>query len=621
MSVRIHELPYKSNPVPSNEDLLVIETLNGTNYITNKITIQTLLTSHRGLDGYFETLSTININDLLANNVLVSGLHFANNAWFTNITANQGNFQVLTALRLSAINASMSTLNVGTISAAFINALSANIQTVNITLVELSGYGVTGTLAVSGSVVAQETLSGRNLRLTTPIANSLYVSMSGSDSNTGHSPFEPLRTIKKACEIAHNRRYSAGGSASTRFTVFVGTGDYTENNPILVPSNVSLIGDNLRRTNIYPQNLAYDILWVNDQTYVWGFTFRNHFAPAAAVAFPNWADTTAGNIAKLNLVTPNSAPFNVGFVQPYIFTSPYTQNCSSITSASATTLGNLSAGAGMRIDGSLAQGYLRSMVLDAYTQFNASGKGIHIINNGYAQLVSIFTICCTEGVMCETGGTCSINNSNCSFGLSGLVAVGASPKAILSGVLVSAPINGNEFRISTATTNGTPLYPGSLFNTIANSPYNGLVFTVDNDPNTPLNPSTQTIYTIDGTPVVQGGEHVIQTIQPIRQTFIPGQKVNFYLRSTVTASSHTFEYIGTGVNLQTAVPALGGKSTVETEVATDDLGSVYYTSTNQTGNFSVGNDFTIVQETGTIEGDTFKRSILALVTPLTLALE
>ena len=69
------------------------------------------------------------------------------------------------------------------------------------------------------------------------------------------------------------------------------------------------------------------------------------------------------------------------------------------------------------------------------------------------------------------------------------------------------------------------------------------------------------------------------------------------------------------------MPALGGITQTDLEVCFDSEGIVFYTSTNQGGDFNVGEDFKIVQETGVIEGDTFKRSILTLVTPLTLALE
>ena len=60
------------------------------------------------------------------------------------------------------------------------------------------------------------------------------------------------------------------------------------------------------------------------------------------------------------------------------------------------------------------------MVCDAYTQYNEAGIGVSITNNGYAQLVSIFTIGCDVGISVASGGQCDLTNSNSSFGNFGL---------------------------------------------------------------------------------------------------------------------------------------------------------------------------------------------------------
>jgi hypothetical protein len=99
-----------------------------------------------------------------------------------------------------------------------------------------------------------------------------------------------------------------------------------------------------------------------------------------------------------------------------------------------------------------------------------------------------------------------------------------------------------------------------------------------------------------------------------------GSEVLFYIRSTITASAHTFEYIGTGTTLLQAVPQKGGITDTTKEVVFDDVGRVYFTGTNQFGDFRIGLGLTIVQATGTIEGETFDRSILQKTTPLIIAL-
>jgi len=49
-------------------------------------------------------------------------------------------------------------------------------------------------------------------------------------------------------------------------------------------------------------------------------------------------------------------------------------------------------------------------------------------------------------------------------------------------------------------------------------------------------------------------------------------------------------------------------------------GLVIYTSTDQSGNFKIGDGVTIDQNTGTIFGNFYTKSILANVTPYILAL-
>ena len=72
---------------------------------------------------------------------------------------------------------------------------------------------------------------------------------------------------------------------------------------------------------------------------------------------------------------------------------------------------------------------IQSFVYDAFTQVNQGGRGIHITNSGYAQLVSVFTIFCSVGVQADNGGIASITNSNCNFGDLSLVAKGYGKRA------------------------------------------------------------------------------------------------------------------------------------------------------------------------------------------------
>jgi hypothetical protein len=250
------------------------------------------------------------------------------------------------------------------------------------------------------------------------VQNVLYVSKSGNDANDGRSLNTSKLTVKAALAIA-----------TTGTTVFVKSGTYVENNPMIVPAEVAIIGDNLRTVTIRAGNVDQDIFWVYNGSYIAHITVKDHIAPAAAVAFN--PDGSAGAITR----------------------SPYVQNCTSITTT----------GTGMRVDGDHVAG-TKSMVVDAYTQYNQGGIGIHLLNRGYAQLVSVFTINCDKGFLCESGGFCSITNSNSSFGNYALYADGVSKalqttyvttatrRTITLTHLVEKPAIGDALKVSNTTT-------------------------------------------------------------------------------------------------------------------------------------------------------------------------
>lgn len=385
------------------------------------------------------------------------------------------------------------------------------------------------------------------------VDNVLYVSKDGNDENDGKSLAKSFLTIKAALAVAN-----------TGTTVFVKSGDYTEVNPVTVPAGVAIVGDNLRTVSVRPQTTNQDLFYVNNGCYLTGMTFRNHVSPAAAVAFnPNGS---AGNIT----------------------TSPYVQNCSSITTT----------GTGMRIDGSHVTGFLRSMVLDAYTQFNQGGKGIHILNNGYAQLVSIFTICCTESVLCESGGQCSVTNSNSSFGTRGLVANGKS------NLLFTGSTNGTNPDIARANV--------VIDGLSTNKPAVNDIATFDGG---------NTYYTIIATTGLVGGQTTVTFAETLPVSISDNTTVEFYRRSFISASGHTFEYVGSGTNLATAIPQAGGEVIPENEVVQENGGKVFYSSTNQFGDFQIGGELTFINAKGIIEGRTFNRSLFTVMTPYILALE
>jgi hypothetical protein len=351
--------------------------------------------------------------------------------------------------------------------------------------------------------------------------------------------------------------------------------------------------------------------------------------------------------------------------------------------------------------------------------------GIVIKNGGYAQLVSIFEICCNIGVLCQSGGTCSITNSNTDFGNYGLWADGVSEMQYNASMAESIDYGGinEQFRIT-----GLPKYdlppPGDAYK----RPYVGQVVTISKyledfdvtaqqfyvisrieitDPGaryvageipnvtiqTPsiysggfeaqaqpvmvpdgdnpgfwkvgsidlvvsgsmfiysqlinTNPTTgfividppadptgiqatataigdQLYWTIVAASEPDMGECVL--ILDEKLPFEPDvgenpSNVEFFQVSRIISSSHCFEYIGSGTDIGRCIPARGGVPIQENEVVMTRGGRVAYTSTDHLGNFRIGEELVINQNTGTLSGRTFQKSLFAIMTPYMLAIE
>lgn len=100
-----------------------------------------------------------------------------------------------------------------------------------------------------------------------------------------------------------------------------------------------------------------------------------------------------------------------------------------------------------------------------------------------------------------------------------------------------------------------------------------------------------------------------------------GSTVNFYQRSYISASGYLFEYVGAGINYG-SLPQVGRADPVQTkEVIQIDSGKVFFTSTDQNGDFRIGPGLVISQATGVLSGRTFTKSLFAEMTPFILAVE
>ena len=234
------------------------------------------------------------------------------------------------------------------------------------------------------------------------VTNQIYVTPDGNDENDGYLISTAKRTVGSALTIAEPSS-----------VIRISAGNYSENNPIIIPEQVTLLGDSLREVSIIPQNPDEDLIYVANGSYVENMSFTGSLNEGKAIIAFN----------------PNKPS--------YVTQGPYIRNCTNFISNSI----------GMKIDGRHVIGDTRAMNVDSYTQLNQGGIGVSVSNEGYAQLVSIFTIYNDQSIVCIDGGQCDLTNSNSSFGRLGLVADGIGPTNFIGTVTEFTSAGSNVFPI------------------------------------------------------------------------------------------------------------------------------------------------------------------------------
>jgi len=125
---------------------------------------------------------------------------------------------------------------------------------------------------------------------------------------------------------------------------------------------------------------------------------------------------------------------------------------------------------------------------------------------------------------------------------------------------------------------------------------------------------------VAGEPTANAGLTTVTFNEFIPYSVNAGVDIELVRISRIITSSHSFEYIGAGTDINKANPFQGGEPITENEVVAINGGQVPYTSTDQKGNFRIGDGLTVDQTTSTIRGRDFNRAIQAQLTPLILAL-
>ena len=454
------------------------------------------------------------------------------------------------------------------------------------------------------------------------VPNRLYVSTSGNDGNTGRSWLSAKASIRSACAEAASL-IASGQFDQDHVTILVASGDYTEQNPIVVPAGVSVVGDNLRSVTVRPQFVTQNVFLLESQTYIYGITVRDHrLSPSALDITPTDiglnANASGRNLPVNTSQTGWAFSFNPGSL---IKVSPYIQNCSSISGDPDTGSGVYPGGGGVLVDSNFidANSRIHSIVVDAFTQINLGGIGVKVVNKGYMQLVSFFVNFCQFGLLCVDGGHVTALNSNCSFGNYSLWSEGYryldNPDA------VNQTWTGDGLTKTFVTNNNTKVYSDQVADLEVS--VDGIIQILNVD------------YSVsDG---VANNSQIIFAEAPATSSLILA-RIRF--GSLIEASSYTMSYAGAGLSYNYLSPGQDGvgRSDPNKYTIARNQGRIYHTTTDESGDFYVGvvtpgevntttgvqasarPSFRIDQQRGVIDGRSFYQSIFGFMAPFVLAL-
>ena len=454
----------------------------------------------------------------------------------------------------------------------------------------------------------------------TELTKVIYVdAVNGNDSLAGHRISNPKRTIKAAIDDINA---DANGDGSL---VVVAPGIYGETFPISIQKNdVAIVGTSLRNCIVHPaipaaDQAGYDVnvpeanelatmFKVNSGTYIYGLTLTGMKASGTRGGNALDTDATYG--------LPTNQGWNFEFYPgATIKKSPYIQNCTNFSDSqinnvtftphtpgegAAGDLDSAPSGGGILIDGSTvdASSPLRSMVCDSYTHTALDGPGIFVTNNGYCQATSSYSFFNHFHLKTKNGGQANLAASTTDFGRNSLIADGRSPYAIFTATTTATASDGSAtFTIGAPTARtATPL------------PWHGNATRPQDNMLVDIGGNTYPILSA----VAAGSGWTVTISRPdpndrntnlgLNGAVSSGSAVSFFLRSMIASSGHTMEYVGSGTDY-TALPENGGVPDDTKQLTELNNGKIWAAITDHRGTFSVGDTFTVNQQTGFVDID------------------
>ena len=220
------------------------------------------------------------------------------------------------------------------------------------------------------------------------VGNTFYVAQhNGNDTNSGTTPYGPFKTIKRALD-------AADASTAGPVTIRVFAGGYEEVTPLVVPSNVTITGEDMRNTTVRPES-AYqsnDVFHLTGETTVQNLTVKDFYYDSS------------GDTGYAFRFAPNST---------ITTRSPYIQNITVITQGTTTSASDPrgfasgDAGRGALVDGAavLNTSEEASMLFHSVTFITPGVDALTCTNGVRVEWLNCFTYFANIGIHCKNGST------------------------------------------------------------------------------------------------------------------------------------------------------------------------------------------------------------------------
>jgi len=230
--------------------------------------------------------------------------------------------------------------------------------------------------------------------------NMFYVAENGDDTNVGDHPQGPFKTIKHALS-------ASDASSGQPVTIYVFPGGYEEELPLVVPPNVSIIGEDMRNCFIRPTSAdqSKDIFHLNGETSIQNLTIKDFYYDSG------------NNTGHAFRFAPNTVVST---------RSPYVQNVTVITQGTTTSVSDPrgfasgDAGKGALVDGASVNSASNeaSMLFHSVTFITPGVDAITMTNGVRVEWLNSFSYFANRGLYAVRGSTghLSSDGSTTQFG-------------------------------------------------------------------------------------------------------------------------------------------------------------------------------------------------------------